>query len=199
VFDGLIFANGTPDFGGPTTDSEGELSPFNLGTSSTDDDLNPDNLGFRVKASQTNPNEGWFAVAQNASGPVHLFGLEFDIQAIGNVKSVDVNYITFDRNGATSTVDSFAKQTVSLPSGSNVTHFAINDADGFDAVYLRFTFPGQGTNGVRLLDFSTTVAGTFPDQNLQFGATVADGDQDTATHTFTVGLDGNHDGKITIV
>jgi Pectate lyase superfamily protein len=195
VFDGLIFANGTPDFGGPTTDSEGELSPFNLGTSSTDDDLNPDNLGFRVRN-----NEGWFAVAQNASGRVHLFGLEFDIQAIGNVKSVDVNYITFDRNGATSTVDSFAKQTVSLPSGSNGTHFAINDADGFDAAYLRFTFPGQGTNvGVRLLDFSTTVAGTFFDQNLQFGVKVADGDQDTATDTFTVGLDGNHDGRITIV
>src|SRR5262249_27795376 len=47
VFDGLIFANGTPDFGGSTTESQ--LSAFNLGASSPDDDLTTNNLGFCVK------------------------------------------------------------------------------------------------------------------------------------------------------
>ncbi len=200
TFDGLIYNGSTPiPFDNTFTETGSgakALSTYNLGAASTDDDLNPDSLGFGEKsgqASQMNPNEGWFAVAKDGSGNlVPLQGINFQIQGVGSVPSVQVDWITFDRDSSgNSTFDSAGEKTVTLPSGNNAVPFSIPavDADGFEAAYVRYTFPGQGTNvGVRNINFSTTIAQALPPQDLPFGVTVTDGDGDTAKSTFTVTL-----------
>jgi len=200
TFDGLIYSGSTPiPFDNTFTETGSgakALSTYNLGAASTDDDLNPDSLGFGEKsgqASQMNPNEGWFAVAKDGQGNlVPLQGINFQIQGVGSVPSVQVDWITFDRDSSgNSTFDSAGEKTVTLPSGNNAVPFSIPsvDADGFEAAYVRYTYPGQGTNvGVRNINFSTTIAQALPPQDLPFGVTVTDGDGDTAKSTFTVTL-----------
>ena len=203
TFDGLIFTNNPPPpFSSNTT--EASLVPYNLGAASTNDDLRVDAVGFgesQGQASQMNQNEGWFAVTKDGQGNlVPMDSLNFQIQGIGSLSSVHVDWITFDRDPVTgaSTYDNSGSADVPLPSGNNAVPFSIsagqNGPDGFEVAYVRYTYPGQGDNvGIRNINFSTTLPQAFPDQLLQFGVSVADGDSDTAAGTFKVALDGNHD------
>jgi hypothetical protein len=191
LFNGLIFPTGAVT--DPTT------VPKNPGT---DDDLNPDAVGFGVKggqASQINHNEGFFAqdAAWSAGNDVEINGLRFDIQGIGGIKSVNVQYWLVD-DGAVVGGDS---ETVSLPSG-NATYedFTIHSDTSFDQLYVRFTYDTKpDTSGVRVEDFETEVANPVPDQEFSFGIKLRDEDLDLSLQaTFTVGVDGDHDGFIVL-
>ncbi|ESY71413.1 hypothetical protein NKJ90_22680 [Mesorhizobium sp. M0051] len=213
-FDGLIFPVGAvPD---PTA------VPINSGTN---DDLNPDAIGFGVKggqASQMNQNEGFFVqdAAWTSGSPDanEIGGIRFDIQAIGGVKSVNIEWWTVD-NGA---IVEHGTDKVSLPAGSAVfDNYTIEtaDADGVDQIYVRFTYDTkQSTSGVRIENLevkfpsSTEVTvhnhedlGThlvFEDAGPTFTDIIGDatafqvglaaGQQDTGTFDLTPGADGSH-------
>jgi hypothetical protein len=213
-FDGLIFPSGlVPD---PTA------VPINSGTN---DDLNPDAIGFGVKggqASQMNQNEGFFVqdAAWTSGSPDanEIGGIRFDIQAIGGVKSVNIEWWTVD-NGA---IVEHGTDKVSLPAGSAVfDNYTIEtaDADGVDQIYVRFTYDTkQSTSGVRVENLevkfpsSTEVTvhnhedlGThlvFEDAGPTFTGITGDatafqvgleaGQHDDGTFTLTPGADGSH-------
>jgi hypothetical protein len=133
VFNGLIFPTGA--VANPTTVAT---------NSGTNDDLNPDAIGFGVKggqASQMNQNEGFFAQdslwTSGSPDANEISGLRFDIQGVGGVKSVNVEYWLVD-NGAVVGHDT---EAVALPSGNAVHEdFTIQSATSFDQVYVRFTY-----------------------------------------------------------
>ncbi|HTI86055.1 MAG TPA: hypothetical protein VL966_05580 [Alphaproteobacteria bacterium] len=191
LFNGLIFPTGIVT--DPTTVPK---------DSGTNDDLNPDSVGFGVKggqASQMNPNEGFFAqdAAWNAAHPDdnEIFGLRFDIQGIGNQPSVTIEWWTVD-NGV---VIDHETDTIQLPKGNAVfENFEVSSNTSFDQVYYRFTFPDGGANdGVRLENFDIKTPNPVPDQTFTFGINAVDQDGDHAVATtFSVGVDGNHDGLI---
>ncbi|MBR0812748.1 hypothetical protein JQ544_14510 [Bradyrhizobium diazoefficiens] len=143
-FDGLIFPTGA--VADPTT------VPTNPGT---DDDLNPNAIGFGVKggqASQLNHNEGFFVqdAAWTSADPDEneIGGIRFDIQGVGGVKTVNVEWWTID-NGA---IVEHGTDTVSLPAGSAVfENYTIESTDSVDQIYVRFTYDTkQSTSGVRV-------------------------------------------------
>jgi hypothetical protein len=144
LFDGIIFPAAPVD--DPT------VIDTNPGTN---DDLNPDAVGFGVKggqASQLNQNEGFFVqdAAWTSSDPDanEIGGIKFDIQGIGGVKSVNIEWWTVD-DGAVVEHDT---DTVSLPSGNAVfENFTIETTDSVDQIYVRFTYDTKpDTSGVRV-------------------------------------------------
>ncbi|MER9307011.1 hypothetical protein NKJ06_07880 [Mesorhizobium sp. M0293] len=211
-FDGLIFPSGTVV--DPTT------VPTNSGTN---DDLNPDAVGFGVKggqASQLNQNEGFFVqdAAWTSSDPDanEIGGIRFDVQGIGGVKSVNIEWWTVD-NGA---VVEHGADTVSLPKGSAVyENYTIETADSVDQIYVRFTYDTkQSTSGVRIENLEVAFPSTtevpvvnpedlgthlvFEDAGPTFTGITGDGtdfqvglaagQQDTGTFDLTPGADGSH-------
>jgi hypothetical protein len=212
LFDGIIFPNGTVV--DPTTINK------NPGTN---DDLNPDSIGFGVKggqASQLNQNEGflvqdaaWSSANQDAN---EIGGIKFDIQGIGGVKSVNIEWWAID-NGA---VVAHGTDTVSLPSGNAVfPNYTIEPQDSVDQIYVRFTYDTKpDTSGVRVENLkvafpsttTTTVTNhedlgthlvfeddgpTFTDitgDATPFQVGLAAGQSDSGTFTQTPGADGSH-------
>lgn len=211
-FDGIIFPGSVAN---PTTINT------NPGTN---DDLNPDAIGFGVKggqASQMNQNEGFFVqdAAWTASSPDanEIGGIRFDIQAVGGVKSVNIEWWTVD-NGA---VIDHGTDKVSLPSGSAVfENYTIEPTDSVDQIYVRFSYDTKiSTSGVRIENLevafpsSTEVTvvnhedlGThlvFEDAGPTFDGIIAGdttpfqvglqaGQQDIGTFDLTPGADGSH-------
>jgi hypothetical protein len=146
-----------------------------------------------------NPNEGFFAqdAAWTAAHPDdnEIFGLRFDVQGIGNQPSVTIEWWTVD-NGVVVDHDT---DTIQLPKGNAVfENFEVSSNTSFDQVYYRFTFPDGGANdGVRLENFDIKTPNPVPDQTFTFGINAVDQDGDHAVATtFSVGVDGNHDGLI---
>ena len=210
-FDGLIFPAGTVD--DPT------LINTNPGT---DDDLNPDAVGFGVKggqASQLNQNEGFFVqdAAWTSATPDanEIGGLRFDIQGIGGVKSVNIEWWAVD-NGV---VVENHTDTVDLPSGNAVFENYTIEHDGVDQIYVRFTYDTKtATSGVRVENLevafpSTTEVPTVTPEDLgthlvfedagptftgitgdasPFQVGLAAGQQDVGTFALTPGADGAH-------
>lgn len=211
-FDGIIFPGSVAN---PTTINT------NPGTN---DDLNPDAIGFGVKggqASQMNQNEGFFVqdAAWTSATPDanEIGGIRFDIQAVGGVKSVNIEWWTVD-NGA---VIDHGTDKVSLPSGSAVfENYTIEPTDSVDQIYVRFSYDTKiSTSGVRIENLevafpsSTEVTvvnhedlGThlvFEDAGPTFDGIIAGdttpfqvglqaGQQDTGTFDLTPGADGSH-------
>jgi Domain of unknown function (DUF5801) len=156
VFDGLIF----PD--GPVSDPT--LNTYNPGTNGTNDDLNPDAIGFGVKggqASQLNQNEGFFVqdAAWTSSDPDdglnEIGGIKFDIQGIGGVKSVDIEWWAVDNGEVIKT----GTDHVTLPKGNAVYEdYTIQSPTddpwsdpSVDQIYVRFTYDTNADNaGVRV-------------------------------------------------
>jgi hypothetical protein len=150
-FDGLIFPAGTVD------------DPTVIDTvDGTDDDLNPDAIGFGVKggqASQINQNEG-FIVQDAAWDPDdpdldanEIGGIKFDIQGIGNVGSVDIEWWAVDDGKVVAS----GTDHVTLPGGNAVFEdYTIDSTDGWpedsvDQIYVRFTYDTKpDTSGVRV-------------------------------------------------
>jgi hypothetical protein len=185
TFDGVLFS-GTGAVGGATSALFGNVS--NPGAGSTNDDLNANTLGFGEKlgqASQMNQNEGFFA----GGGDNALDGLEFDIQGIGGVKSVNVEYWLVD-DGA---VTYHHVDAVSLPSGSASYDEVISGHGSFDQIYVRFYYDGKvDTSGVRVLDFKSSSPVNIPTHVLDFTLTNTDGDGDTVTsNSFQITVDPN--------
>ncbi|WP_460451768.1 hypothetical protein [Alsobacter sp. SYSU BS001988] len=188
TFNGLIFPTGA--VADPTSVA---INP------GTNDDLNPDAIGFGVKggqASQLNQNEGFFAQDSTwATTGAEINGLRFDIQGVGGVKKVNVEYWLVDEGA----VVAHDVESVNLPSGNNVyDNFTIHSDTSFDQVYVRFYFDDKiDTSGVRIENFETQVPNPVPDQQFTFGVNMVDGDLDPAVGTsFKVSVDGNHDGTI---
>jgi hypothetical protein len=187
TFDGLIFSGGGAALD-PTT------IPLNSGTA---DDLNPNAIGFGVRggqASQLNQNEG-FVAYDSAGGEIN--GLNFDIQGVGGIKTVNVEYWLVDEG-----VSTYGGLTqVNLTSGNSVVPFTIHSDESFDQVYVRFSYDTKpDTSGVRVENFEVELPNPVPDQEFTFGITAIDADLDPSQETtFTVGVDGNNDGSILIV
>ncbi|MDX8434601.1 hypothetical protein RFN25_14310 [Mesorhizobium abyssinicae] len=212
-FDGIIFPTGVVD--DPTTI---------LKNSGTNDDLNPDAIGFGVKggqASQMNQNEGFFVqdAAWTSGSPDEneIGGIRFDIQAIGGVKKVNIEWWAID-NGQIVATDT---DTVNLPSGSAVfENYTIETADSVDQIYVRFTYDTKAsTSGVRVEnlevafpsssevtvvnhedlgthlvfeDAGPTFTGINGDVDTPFQVGLAAGQTDTGTFDLTPGADGSH-------
>lgn len=167
TFDGVLYS-GTGALGAA-------LAFNNPGTGSTNDDLNANSLGFGEKlgqASQMNQNEGFFATA----GDDVLNGLAFDIQGIGGVKTVNVEYWLVDDG----VVVEHDVDPWTLPSGSAYVHEVIQASTAFDEVYVRFYYDTKlDTSGVRVLNFASSTPNDVPDRTLQFQLQATDGDFDT--------------------
>ncbi|MGX5846242.1 DUF5801 repeats-in-toxin domain-containing protein [Mesorhizobium sp. PL10] len=210
-FDGLIFPAGA------VTDPT--LIPKNPGTN---DDLNPDAVGFGVKggqASQMNQNEGFFVqdAAWTSGDANEIGGIKFDIQGIGGVKSVNIEWWTVDDGVVVAT----GTDKVNLPSGGAVfENYTIESADSVDQIYVRFTYDTKvSTSGVRVEnlevafpstsevtvvnhedlgthlvfeDAGPTFTGFVAGDTTPFQVGLADGQQDTGTFTLTPGADGSH-------
>jgi hypothetical protein len=151
------------------------------------------------QASQMNQNEGFFAqdAAWSTSNDAEIYGLRFDIQGVGGTKSVNIESWLVD-DGA---VVAHNMQKINLPSGNNVyDNFTISSATSFDQVYVRFTYDTKpDTSGVRVENFATEFPNPVPDQQFTIGIKAVDQDLDPSQQaTFTVGVDGNHDGSILI-
>ena len=211
-FNGLIFPGSVAD---PT------IINTNPGTA---DDLNPDSIGFGVKggqASQLNQNEGffvqdaaWTAANQDAN---EIGGIRFDLQGIGGVKSVNIEWWTVD-NGA---VVDHGTDTVNLPGGNAVfENYTIESTESVDQIFVRFFFDTkQTTSGVRVEnlevafpsssevtvvnhedlgthlvfeDAGPTFTGITGDDATPFEVGLAAGQQDTGTFDLTTGADGSH-------
>ncbi|MET3522380.1 hypothetical protein [Mesorhizobium abyssinicae] len=211
-FDGIIFPTGA--VADPTTINK------NPGTN---DDLNPDAIGFGVKggqASQMNQNEGFLVqdAAWTSGSPDanEIGGIRFDIQAVGGVKSVNIEWWTVD-NGL---VIDHGTDKVSLPSGSAVfENYTIEPTDSVDQIYVRFSYDTKtSTSGVRIEnlevafpsssevtvvnhedlgthlvfeDAGPTFTGITGD-NDPFQVGLAAGQQDTGTFDLNPGADGSH-------
>jgi hypothetical protein len=212
LFDGIIYPGA------------GVANPVTLGTNfGTQDDLNPDALGFGVKggqASQLNQNEGFFVqdAAWNAANPDanEIGGIKFDIQGIGGVKSVNIEWWEIDNGN----VVAHGTDTVNLPSGNAVYQgYTIDTQDSVDQIYVRFSYDTKlDTSGVRVENLSVAFPSTTEVQttthedlgtHLQFeddgptftGITgdstpfevgLAAGQSDSGTFTQTPGADGSH-------
>jgi hypothetical protein len=180
-FDGLLV----------TDDSDPRLAVNNPGATTDRDDLNPDSLGFGIKggqASQMNNNEGF--VAQLAGGG-ELSAFSFGMQAIGNVKSVNVTYWTVEDGKLSDPVTT----TETLPGGQGIKTYTINTPQGVDQIYVEFEYPDKNGNpdlnaGVRLLNFTETEQRVFNPVNLSFNLTNTDKDGDTVTsNTYSILVD----------
>ncbi|RWO87331.1 hypothetical protein [Mesorhizobium sp.] len=211
-FDGLIFPAGA------VTD------PTTINTNpGTDDDLNPNAIGFGVKggqASQMNQNEGffvqdaaWTSADQDAN---EIGGIRFDVQGIGGVKKVNIEWWAVD-NGA---VVATGTDTVNLPAGSAVfENYTIQPNDSVDQIYVRFFYDTkQSTSGVRVENLEVAFPSSsevtvvnhedlgthlvFEDAGPTFDGITGDAtpfqvglaanQQDTGTFDLTPGADGSH-------
>ncbi|RVD17255.1 MAG: hypothetical protein EOS73_09735 [Mesorhizobium sp.] len=211
-FDGLIFPAGA------VTD------PTTINTNpGTDDDLNPNAIGFGVKggqASQLNQNEGFFVqdAAWTSASPDanEIGGIRFDVQGVGGVKSVNIEWWTVD-NGI---VIEHGTDTVVLPGGSSVfENYTIESADSVDQIYVRFFYDTkQSTSGVRVENLEVAFPSSsevtvvnhedlgthlvFEDAGPTFDGITGDAtpfqvglaanQQDTGTFDLTPGADGSH-------
>ena len=183
------------------------------------DYLNPDSLGFGIKngqASQINPGESF--VFSTLSGQ-EIESLNFDMQGIGGIKSVRMNWQLWDDgpngirgDGDDILVDSGTTGFVALPSGNNVVHVsavddgAVSTAAGttpanttagetFDYGLVYFDFPAKNgvvsaNQGIRVLDFSTTLTTPVAPDSFTMTLVAEDCDGDLAyTNLLTINLD----------
>lgn len=212
-FDGLLWSNDAQDLDDPAA---------NLGPLDAADDINANDVGFGVKndqASQINNLEGFSATFGDGAGPEddEVGGLVFEIEGIGNISEVTVEWLAFDdldNDGVLDPGENFftGNDTVALPNGNNSIEYTIEhptDVEGnlFDTVYVRFITPdGEASDdpkdwndGVRILNFNSVEPLPVPDVELAFAVQGTDGDGDTSQiQEFTVGIDGDDDDLITI-
>ncbi|MER9105075.1 hypothetical protein NKH95_14080 [Mesorhizobium sp. M0848] len=212
-FDGIIFPAGPV---GTVTD------PTTINKNpGTNDDLNPDSIGFGVKggqASQLNQNEGFFVqdAAWTSGDENEIGGIRFDIQGIGGVKSVNIEWWAVDNGVVVAT----GYDTVSLPAGSAVfENYTIEPNDSVDQIYVRFFYDTKAsTSGVRVENLEVAFPSTtevtvvnhedlgthlvFEDAGPTFDGITGDAtpfqvglaanQQDTGTFDLTPGADGSH-------
>jgi hypothetical protein len=90
-----------------------------------------------------------------------------------------------------------APQNIALPSGNNEVTVTLQADPGedFDLILVRFTY-ADPAESARAEDFAILVQDEVPDQILDFTLTTTDGDLDTASSSFRVGVDGNGGGVI---
>ncbi|EKP0279205.1 VWA domain-containing protein [Aeromonas bestiarum] len=167
LFDGLLF-NGSVN------------SPQNL-PSSDADDLNPNNNGFGIKNGNLDNNEG-FKVSTTAA----VDGLSFNVYGVGNTNTSTIQWVAYAADGVT-IVDSGAL----VLSGLNGSmQLASIEPDGeFSQLYVRFVL--DGNDSVRIENFGVIDKITPPDIELDFSATLTDGDGDQSSANFTVSIKSN--------
>ena len=193
----------------------------NLGLGDPADDINTNQLGFGIKdgqASQVNNLEGFFATFGDGAGPDddEVVGFFFDIDGIGNISEVTINWLVFDdadNNGALDGGESFLSGStlIQLPNGNNEIQFLLTadpDVDAspdyveflgdgfeFDNVYIQAVTPdglasdneNSWNDGVRFNDFGTIERAEIPPLELSFSAEGTDGDSDmTPTEDWSV-------------
>jgi hypothetical protein len=192
IFDGLLWSSDSQDLDDPAA---------NLGAGDPADDINANDVGFGIKndqASQINNLEGFSATFGDGVGgdPDEVAGLTFEIEGIGNIAGVTVEWLAFDDTNGDGIVNTQAEtdSVISgsvfqpLPNGNNSVEFTIEDANSlFDTVYVRFITPdGEASDdpkdwndGVRILNFNSIEPAPIPDLTLSFEIQGTDGDGDT--------------------
>ncbi|KER63494.1 hypothetical protein HR52_11040 [Aeromonas hydrophila] len=167
LFDGLLF-NGSVN------------NPQNL-PSSDADDLNPNNNGFGIKNGNLDNNEGFKVSATTA-----VDGLSFNVYGVGNTNTSTIQWVAYAADGVT-VVDT-GELTLSGLKGS--MQLASIEPDGeFSQLNVRFVL--DGNDSVRIENFGVIDKITPPDIDLDFSATLTDGDGDQASTNFTVSVKSN--------
>ncbi|MGN5086885.1 retention module-containing protein [Aeromonas hydrophila] len=167
LFDGLLF-NGSVN------------NPQNLPGSDTDD-LNPNNNGFGIKNGNLENNEGFKVSATTA-----VDGLSFNVYGVGNTNTSTIQWVAYAADGVT-VVDS-GELTLSGLKGT--MQLASIEPDGeFSQLTVRFVL--DGNDSVRIENFGVIDKITPPDIDLDFSATLTDGDGDQASTNFTVSVKSN--------
>ncbi|MBW3802422.1 retention module-containing protein [Aeromonas hydrophila] len=167
LFDGLLF-NGSVN------------NPQNL-PSSDADDLNPNNNGFGIKNGNLDNNEGFKVSATTA-----VDGLSFNVYGVGNTNTSTIQWVAYAADGVT-VVDT-GELILSGLKGS--MQLASIEPDGeFSQLNVRFVL--DGNDSVRIENFGVIDKITPPDIDLDFSATLTDGDGDQASTNFTVSVKSN--------
>jgi uncharacterized protein YegL len=167
LFDGLLF-------------NDSVYNPQNL-PSSDADDLNPNNNGFGIKNGNLDNNEGF-----KVSTTTAVDGLSFNVYAVGNTNTSTIQWVAYAADGVT-VVDS-GELVLSGLKGS--MQLASIEPDGeFSQLYVRFVL--DGNDSVRIENFEVIDNIMPPDIELDFSATLTDGDGDQASANFTVSVKSN--------
>ncbi|WP_270689606.1 VWA domain-containing protein, partial [Aeromonas sp. D3] len=167
LFDGLLF-NGSVN------------NPQNLPGSDADN-LNPNNNGFGIKNGNLDNNEGF-----KVSTTTGVDGLSFNVYGVGNTNTSTIQWVAYAADGVT-VIDS-GELVLSGLNGS--MQLASIEPDGeFSQLYVRFVL--DGNDSVRIENFGVIDKITPPDIELDFSATLTDGDGDQASANFTVSVKSN--------
>src|SRR5690606_35776294 len=167
LFDGLLF-NGRVN------------NPQNLPGSDADN-LNPNNNGFGIKNGNLDNNEGF-----KVSTTTGVDGLSFNVYGVGNTNTSTIQWVAYAADGVT-VIDS-GELVLSGLNGS--MQLASIEPDGeCSQLYVRFVL--DGNDSVRIENFGVIDKITPPDIELDFSATLTDGDGDQASANFTVSVKSN--------
>jgi len=167
LFDGLLF-NGSVN------------NPQNLPAGDADE-INPTNNGFGIKNGNLDSNEG-FRVTTTTG----VDGLSFNVYGVGNANTTTIQWVAYEADGVT-VVDS-GELVVSGLTGS--MQLASIEPDGeFRQLDVRFVL--DGNDSVRIEEFGIIERIIPPDMELNFSATLMDGDGDQASANFTVSVKSN--------
>jgi hypothetical protein len=192
VFDGLLFFNNGTPVGALGDQTEAQLNHYDdtTATTSDGDQLNPDSIGFGVKngqASQINDGEGFFFHTDNGT---QQLSLQFDVAGIGNVNTINYEYWLFDAAGHEIAGGYQSSSVTNLRSGNQ--HVNITDSGTpFDTAYVHFFFSPHDPNaGVRIINFTSSVATQIPDRIIHFQLQNTDKDGDfIGSNDYTVTID----------
>ncbi|WP_421241157.1 VWA domain-containing protein [Aeromonas enteropelogenes] len=164
LFDGLLF-------------NDSVNNPQNLPGGDADD-LNPNNNGFGIKNGNLDNNEG-FKVSTTAA----VDGLSFNVYGVGNTNTATIQWVAYAADGVT-IVDSGELVLSGLNSSMQLASI---EPDGeFSQLYVRFVL--DGNDSVRIENFGVIDKITPPDIDLNFSATLTDGDGDQASANFSVSI-----------
>ncbi|WP_421259639.1 type I secretion C-terminal target domain-containing protein [Aeromonas sp. 600774] len=167
LFDGLLF-NGSVN------------NPQNLPSGDLDD-LNPNNNGFGIKNGNLDNNEGF-----KVSTTTAVDGLSFNVYGVGNTNTSTIQWVAYAADGVT-VIDS---GELVLSGLKGAMQLASIEPDGeFSQLYVRFVL--DGNDSVRIENFGVIDKITPPDIELDFSATLTDGDGDQASANFTVSVNSN--------
>ncbi|MGY3916058.1 type I secretion C-terminal target domain-containing protein, partial [Aeromonas australiensis] len=167
LFDGLLFNSNVNN-------------PQNLPGSDLDD-LNPNSNGFGIKNGNLDHNEG-FRVTTSAA----VDGLSFNVYGVGNTNTSTIQWVAYAADGVT-VVDSGELVLSGLKSAMQMA--TIESSGEFSQLDIRFVL--DGNNSVRIEEFAVIDRVTPPDIDLNFSATLTDGDGDQASANFTVSVKSN--------
>jgi hypothetical protein len=193
TFDGFLAS----DFdGNPTTlkaqFGTGDLDPNPI------EDVNVSTQGIGLKDNQMDPNVNAAgqdeALKMSFSQDVDGVQIVFD-GATGGGNTFDATFEAYD-DGVL--VDTITFSGLAAPKGNNTTTVTFNPdpAHDFDELYIGLNLADK--SGLRIHQVATIEKADIPDFALDYTVRATDGDADTASDMFTVKIDSNLDGTITV-